>query len=314
MTGGMTGLGPQLPRNWYLLGPARRFAPGTVTTHAIASRELVVWRGRDGGAPVVMDAHCAHMGCHLGKAAVLGQSLRCPLHYRMIGADGGFVGHAGTLRQARYPAREFLGGLFVFLGDPDEAWDLGALVLDGNASCHAGEHRFALPWQWLVANGLDIEHLSSVHDRRLLEPPTMTRDGNAMLRIDYRTLPMASGLSDRIMARLAGNGIHGTIRLLAGSMMLVEAEVGRRRTFILLSFLPQPGEMTLIRGIVGVKGRPGLANRLSARVAKLLFKAFLRKDLGVLDGMKWHEPAHAHSPGDGFTQAACAFFRDLPGA
>lgn len=306
----VSALGPGLPANWYLLGPAPR--PGRIATHRIGERELVVWRGRDGGAPVAMQAHCAHMGCHLGRATVQGGKLRCPLHFRLIGADGAFSASA-RLHQPTLPLREYLGGLFVWLGNPAAATDLGDLGLAGNAACHAGEHRFDLPWQWLVANGLDIEHLSAVHDRRLLEPPTLERTAYA-LAIGYRTTPTARGLSDRIMRRLAPDGIRGRIRALSGTMMLVESQVGRRKTFILLSFLPQPGGGTLIRGIVGVKGAPTLPRRLAAQAARLLFRAFLNKDLGVLDGIAWHEPAHADSLGDRFTRETCDWFRGLPGA
>lgn len=252
------------------------------------------------------------MGCHLGKASVRGDALRCPLHFRRIGADGAFSAHP-ALRQPTLPLREYLGGLFVWIGDPAARTDLAALGLDGDTACHAGEHTFDLPWQWLVANGLDIEHLSAVHDRRLLDPPTLERTAHA-LAIGYRTTPTARTLSDRIMRHLAPDGIRGNIRALSGTMMLVESRVGGRRTFILLSFLPQSGGGTLIRGIVGVRGAPTLPRRLAAHAARLLFRAFLNKDLGVLDGIDWHEPAHADSLGDRFTRQVCDWFRALPSA
>jgi hypothetical protein len=207
-----------------------------------------------------------------------------------------------------------MGGVFVFLGDPGTALDLTELALEGSASCYAGEYRFALPWQWLVANGLDIEHLSSVHDRRLLEPATLTRENDRTLCVRYLTSPTAKKLSDRIMTWVAPEGIHGCIRSLSGSMLLIETRIGSREPFILMSFVPQDDGGTLVRGIVGIKGRPGLMNKLSVRVARALFKAFLYKDLGVLEKMQWHEPSQIDGPGDTFTRQSCAFFRELPSA
>ena len=310
----MTALGPRVPQNWYLLGSAN-LAPGAVVSHTIDDRELVVYRSEDGGRLVCMAGHCAHMGCHLGKGTVRGERLRCPLHFRQIEADGRFSRNPdGAMRQAIYPLRVFMGGLFVFLGDPDTAPDLTGLALEGSASCYAGEYRFPLPWQWLVANGLDIEHLSSVHDRRLLEPATLTRENDRMLCVRYLTTPTSTKLSDRIMTWAARDGIHGCIRSVAGSLLLVETRIGSRETFILLSFVPQPDGGTWVRGIVGIKGKPGLINRLSVRIARMLFKAFLYKDLGVLEGMQWHEPSQIDGPGDNFTRQSCAFFRELPGA
>lgn len=311
----MTGLGPSLPANWYLLGPARDLRAGTISTHTIGDRDIIVYRGEQGGSPVAMAAHCEHMGCHLGNATVRGTALRCPLHFRLISADGRFAAsEKQPMRQPTFPLQEFMGGLFIYLGDPASAQDLKLLGIEDNPSCYAGEHTFPLPWQWLVANGLDIEHLSSVHDRDLLAPPALIRDGNRELTVRYHTRPRAAALSDRLMNWISRDGVYGTIRAMGGSMMLVEARVGARETFILLSFAPQRGVGTTIRGIVGLRGKDNLLNRVSVIIARVLFTAFLRKDLHVLDGIRWHEPRQVDSVGDEYTRQLCAFFRDLPDA
>ena len=311
----MTGLGPQLPANWYLLGPAHDLKHGAVASYAIGGRDIVVYCTAETGEPIAMAAHCAHMGCHLGNGEVRGQALRCPLHYRLIGPDGVFAGGKDKpLRQPVLPVRTFMDGLFVYLGDPAAAPDLSALGLEGNASCYAGEREFPIPWQWLVANGLDIEHLSAVHDRDLLEPPVLTIDGTRELTVRYRTRPQRAGLSDRVMARLAPDGVLGTIRTLGGSMMLVEARLGRHETFILMSFAPQPGGGTRISGIAGVRGADTWPNRLLARIARALFKSFLYKDLAVLDRIDWHGPQQIDALGDDYMQQVCGFFRSLPHA
>ncbi len=308
----MIDLGPKVPQNWYLLGPDHALRPGLIVSHAIHDHDLIVFRSQPGALPIAMDAHCAHMGCNLEKGTIDGDRLRCPLHHRMIGPDGRFaVNRDSAMRQRTYPVRVFMDGVFVFLGDPARAHDLDRLGLAGNAVCYAGENHFPLPWQWLVANGLDIEHLSAVHDRKLLKRPILESTGNEIFAVRYLTRPMSANWSDWMMARLAPDGIQGSIKSVYGSMMLVETKVGRRETFILMSFAPKPDGGTVIRGLVGVKGRPSLANRLSARIARLLFKSFLYKDLSVLDDMKWHAPTQIDGIGDEFTQAACAFFKSL---
>jgi len=309
----MNELGPVLPANWYLLGPVREFGAGSVVSRTVGSQELVIWRSAD-GAPIVMRAHCVHMGCHLGGSDLQGGKLRCPLHYRLIGGDGRFASTASNpLRQPTFPAREFMDGLFVFLGDPETAGDLDRLNLVGNASCYAGEHDFPLPWQWLVANGLDIEHLSAVHDRELIERPGLEITEGRELTVRYRTRPRGTKVSDRLMMRLATDGVHGKIRSLGGSMMLVEARVGKRETFILMSFVPQQ-DGTRIRGIVGLRGANTLLGQLSARIARALFKSFLYKDLHVLERIRWHEPPQVDGLGDEYMQRVCTFFRGLPDA
>ncbi|MCC6926831.1 Rieske 2Fe-2S domain-containing protein [Novosphingobium sp.] len=311
----MNDLGPVLPANWYLLGLARDLAAGAIISGTIGDRDLVLYRGRQGGAPVALAAHCAHMGCHLGGGVVQGEALRCPLHYRLIGPDGRFAGGKDRpLQQPSYPLREFMGGLFVYLGDPATAPDLDQFGIAGNAVCYAGEHDFPIPWQWLVANGLDIEHLAAVHDRQLLDPPSLEIQGSDQLTVRYRTRPQKAGISDLIMARLAKDGVHGTIRTLRGSMILVETRVGQRQTFILMSFCPQGSGGTRIRGLVGVRGPDTVLNRIYARIARTLFKSFLYKDLGVLERIAWHGPTQVDGLGDEFMQQICAFFRSLPHA
>jgi nitrite reductase/ring-hydroxylating ferredoxin subunit len=51
-------------------------------------RDLVCFR-TEGGTPVVADAHCPHMGAHLGYGGrVEGEGIRCPFHAWRFGSDG----------------------------------------------------------------------------------------------------------------------------------------------------------------------------------------------------------------------------------
>lgn len=308
-------LGPELPRNWYLLAPSTALPRGAILSQSIGDRSIVVYRGRDDPRPVALAGHCAHMGCHLGKATVVGDSLRCGLHHRLIDSNGRFAkDRVGDLRQQTYPAADFMGGLFVHLGNPTEVRPLAELGIGENASCYAGEHGFPLGWQALVANGLDVEHLSAVHDRTLQAEPSIDHPSDDEIRLRYVTQPSATKVADRVIGWLARDGVHGSIRCISGTMMLVESRVGRRETFILMSFCPDETGGTRIRGIVGMKGKPTLGNQLSARVARALFKAFLYKDLDVLEGLRWHEPAHEHTFGDRAMRQVATFFRQLPNA
>ena len=311
----MTDLGPDLPANWYLLGKASALRRGALQEHRIGDRSLVLWRGRDSGIAACFAARCAHMGCHLGRGDVVGDTLRCALHHRMIGADGSFA-HAGdhALMQAHYPVVELLGGIWVRLGDAASDHPLADAGLDDLPMVYAGEHAFGLPWQALVANGFDAEHLSSVHERQLLDQPDFEQTGPRSVRLRYRTHPAGAGIADRLTRLMARGGLHGTITGHGGSMMLVESRLGRREALIVMSFLPTPEGGTLIRAIAGLRRPDTLGGRIRARIAAALFKAFLYKDLRVLDGLDWHEPAHAATLGDRFTRQLCAHFRTLPHA
>jgi aminopyrrolnitrin oxygenase len=307
----MSDLGPAVPANWYLLGRARDLRKGAVTAHTIGGREIVVWRGANNGTPAAFAAHCAHMGCHLARGAVLGDRLRCGLHHRLIDAEGAFGGEAG-LRQPTLMLSEYCGGLWVRLGDAADVPPLTILGLDDFAACYAGEHRFPLSWQALVANGFDCEHLASVHERRLMAQPTLEPAGVTGMVLRYHTRPMGRGLADRITARIGPEGVHGEITCGNGTMMLVSSRVGERRSFILLSFVPTAAGGTCVRGIAGIERASGLWAGLQARFAARLFKAFLYKDLAVLEGLQWHEPERDDTLGDRYTRQLCDFFRGLP--
>ncbi len=67
---------------------AERSRAGAVKPLHYFGRELVVFRGEDGVAHV-LDAHCPHLGAHLGFGGrVEGGALRCPFHGWLWNGDG----------------------------------------------------------------------------------------------------------------------------------------------------------------------------------------------------------------------------------
>ena len=79
---------PPYPTGWYLLCRSDELAPGAVLPMRYFGRELVAYR-TESGEPVVVDAHCPHLGAHLGYGGtVVGESIRCPFHAWRFGTDG----------------------------------------------------------------------------------------------------------------------------------------------------------------------------------------------------------------------------------
>jgi len=71
---------PPYPRGWYVIAESSDLRPGDVKTVKAFGREVVVFRTDDGEAHVV-NAHCPHLGAHLGHGGrVCGDRLRCPFH------------------------------------------------------------------------------------------------------------------------------------------------------------------------------------------------------------------------------------------
>jgi len=69
-----------IPTGWFPVAFSDELAPGAVRALRAFGRELVAWRGEDGAAHV-FDAHCPHLGAHLGVGGrVEAGGLRCPFH------------------------------------------------------------------------------------------------------------------------------------------------------------------------------------------------------------------------------------------
>ena len=80
-----------IPRGWFQVAWSSDLAPGDVRALRFFGRDLVLYRAtEDAGAAVhLMDAHCPHLGAHLGHGgSVVGDSLRCPFHAWRFGGDG----------------------------------------------------------------------------------------------------------------------------------------------------------------------------------------------------------------------------------
>lgn len=312
---------PYCPANWYMLAFSRDLTPGKILTRSLGSQDLVLFRGEKTGAVTAFDSHCSHMGCHLKHGTVVGDGLQCALHHRVIAPSGHFVKRDGSphegLKQGRFAVREEYGSIFVYAGR-EVAHDLPVpqIYAMGEVSLSPmKEQTLPLPWWTFIANGMDIEHLQAVHDRRLLDEPSLKILNESSARLNYRSMPTGSGIGDKIMTWLATDGVHGQITCIGGTMMLVESKVGKNHAFILLSLTPHGDNSTTLRGLVGVQTRGNrLLGPIKARISAWLFESFLNKDIGVLDAMQLHAPNNENSQGDGFTRQLFAFLRALPDA
>ena len=167
----------RLPTGWYLVAQAAELEPGTVAPWSALGVELVVWSDEAGDVRAA-DAHCPHMGAHLGHGgrSGAGGSLTCPFHGWCFGADGRRVvgpGNGPAAAIGLHPTRRLDGGWYVFLGHEDSSrpdpWPLADLRRPEDASPdHLEELEVDLPaHQQLVIEGeFDAGHFPLLHHRR----------------------------------------------------------------------------------------------------------------------------------------------------
>lgn len=76
------------PRGWFVACFSKELSPSTVMPMRYFGRDLVAYRGETGAAHI-LDAHCPHLGAHLGHGGkVEGDCVRCPFHAWRFDAEG----------------------------------------------------------------------------------------------------------------------------------------------------------------------------------------------------------------------------------
>ena len=283
---------------WFLVAPSRRLKRGALMSFDLPELPLVVFRGEDGIVRAVQ-AHCPHMGTHLEHSSVHGSALQCPLHHwrfecGISGQPGCAAPDAAAGLQPRpaltsYAVREACDAIWV---TPRQEQKIPPFPFFDGVSPDAllykqGQPVFLrCPWQAVVANAFDLNHFQTVHARALHGTPFIEDQGH---RLEFRYTSKVTGmeLADRIMRRVSGNAIAVTIHCWEGSVLTVKTRTQRRETFLWLSFLPVEGG-TVVKPVYAVpRGNAPLLARLRVQVAGWLFHAFLKKDIRILERMRF---------------------------
>ncbi len=181
---------PPIPNGWYAIVGSEELVPRQVHSVTAVGKELVVYRGESGKA-VVLDAHCPHLGAHLGGGWVSEDSINCPYHGWRYDADGVCVeipySEAHIPSKAcvpTYPVCEQDGFVFFWY----HASQLPpSYAIPRLSEIDDPEWSDARPWQFeLVAalqemaeNNVDYAHLKYVHRREGIPAKTsrFTVDG-----------------------------------------------------------------------------------------------------------------------------------------
>jgi aminopyrrolnitrin oxygenase len=272
---------------WFLAAPSRELKLRGVIGFDLPDRPLVLFRGED-GTPRAVPAHCPHMGTHLQHGTVQGNALQCPLHHKRFEAVSTRHTSADPLCLPSLPIREACEGVWVFAGDTGEPHSFP--VFDGVSEDklffkHGRPVLVRCPWQAVVANAFDLNHFQKVHERALEGTPSFTDHGQHVI---FRYVSKVTGrsLPDWMMRLLSCNRIDVTI-CCYGSVLTVKTRTRYRETFLWLNFIPV-ADGTLVKPVYAVqRGQFPLLSWLRVQIAGWLFHAFLRKDIIILERMRF---------------------------
>jgi 3-ketosteroid 9alpha-monooxygenase subunit A len=175
------------PRGWFMVAESAKVTDKPMGVKFFG-QEFALYRGKQSGKVVLLDAYCPHMGTHLARNStsyvaqdgpVEGDSIRCPYHAWRFGPDGkcnhipyssGPIPPAAKVRA--WKVQETLGAVFVWHdqegGEPDyelpeipewndPAWVIGSYDDLGTVNVHPQE---------IIDNITDVAHFDPVHGSR----------------------------------------------------------------------------------------------------------------------------------------------------
>lgn len=166
------------PRGWFQIGWCDEFAEGVAVPMTYFGRSLVAYRG-ESGVVHVFDAHCPHLGAHLGYGGIIeGDCIRCPFHGWKYDAEGFNIDIPySTKTYGRVGLRKWhtceIGSLVLVWYDDagrEPMWDPPLIPELDDPDTYRVYPGFTHIWrglkirpQYIVENTVDIAHQTWVH-------------------------------------------------------------------------------------------------------------------------------------------------------
>ncbi|HEX9879290.1 MAG TPA: Rieske 2Fe-2S domain-containing protein [Candidatus Binatia bacterium] len=162
--------GRYLRRFWQPVYRAEDLAHGKMVPIQIMSERFTLFRG-EGGTAHLVDFRCAHRGTQLSTGWVEGDSVRCRYHGWRYEGSGQCVEQPGEeeafaqkIKIRSYPAQEYLGLIFAYLGEgkPPPLRRYAALEGDGVLEVYTPEY---WPCNYFnrIDNACDVGHVRFAH-------------------------------------------------------------------------------------------------------------------------------------------------------
>ncbi|WP_160310885.1 Rieske 2Fe-2S domain-containing protein [Streptomyces sp. 150FB] len=178
------------PSGWFCLALSREVPAGAVVNRRFMGRDVVLYRTR-GGVLRVVDAHCPHLGAHLGAGGVVdGEHLVCPFHRFAFDVEGSCVkvpgGAPPRATLAQFTVRERGKIIYVWHGHDaaPPVWEPSETPDDRFAPAASWSTLLASHPQEVMESFVDYRHQPVVHSVSLREvtPPV---DEGPLLRISF---------------------------------------------------------------------------------------------------------------------------------
>jgi len=183
-----------VPAGWFCVGWSDELPRGGILTRQLAGHELVVFR-TEAGQAVALDAHCPHLGAHLGHGGTVeGGTIRCPFHGFCFDTGGVCVKTGyGTkpppkARMRAWPLLERQGVLLVFF-DPQggpPTWEVPEVDMAGWTPLRHREFELRSHPQEIAENSVDLGHFQHIHGYEDIVEHASLQTSGTYLHARYR--------------------------------------------------------------------------------------------------------------------------------
>jgi nitrite reductase/ring-hydroxylating ferredoxin subunit len=288
------------PSSWYYLCHRREIDRGPVRFQLPEGPSFVGYRTASGRL-AVLSASCSHLGADLSRGEVSGEIIRCPFHGWEYNATGACTRIPVSTeipafaRQLAYPVEE-RGGHVFFFNQPQPRFPLP--FFDGKQpeqllSARSFDLVGLAPWYLIGANGFDVQHFASAHDRELIEEPVLDFPDPFACRIRVRLRVAGASWRDRLTRKFAGKEVTLTVTDWCGNLNFVSAEFQHTTSYGMVSLTPLEDARTLARIVIWVprsRSRLGrlIVDGLDAWLRRWFIREFLRSDVDRLFGVRYH--------------------------
>jgi len=209
---------------WFAVAFTSDLVRGKPFESALSGQTVAVFRD-DAGNPVVLDAHCSHMGVKFTSGGrIVNGNVECPFHGFQFDKDGKCVkGYEGCKlpknnKVKSYPAVERDGVIFAFFGE-GEPWEfIEKRKSPRGKTWNRGVsqyRRVSLHGQQLHENTPDSGHFARVHGLEVLENSELTINKHVLTQYyAVRPFGLPKFLEDmrvKVNVTLVGLGYADTI-------------------------------------------------------------------------------------------------------
>jgi phenylpropionate dioxygenase-like ring-hydroxylating dioxygenase large terminal subunit len=161
----------QVAIGWYFVMPSSELKNGQLKGVSLCGQEVIIFRGEN-GVISALDAYCPHMGTHLARGKVIGNSVQCFFHHWQFNGEGNCehipcqkeIPEKAKIRS--YVVSELYDSIWVYPATESRVslTDFPELPHAEEKVIHFGRaYERSCHHHVTMINGLDPQHLKTVH-------------------------------------------------------------------------------------------------------------------------------------------------------